>query len=148
LEKNRVAAAKCRINKKEKTEQLQRDSHVKAKENAELRGLVETMESELHTLTAYLSAHSKCADCRNPEQLQEALQIIQDQEIRKRFPGLSNGSLSAHSPVLSTSGQSMASDFYSQSGLDGSPCTLNPPLPEFNLGADLDMNFMNSPIPD
>ena len=147
LEKNRVAAAKCRINKKEKTEQLQRDSHTKAKENIELRGLLETMETELHTLTAYLTAHANCADCRNPDQLQEALQMIQDQEMRKRFPGLGNGSLSAHSPVLSSSGQSMDSPYYGHSGLAASPSEMNPPLPEFNLGGDLDMNSMNSPLP-
>lgn len=37
LEKNRLAAAKCRVNKKEKTEQLQRDSHDKAVQNAYLK---------------------------------------------------------------------------------------------------------------
>lgn len=147
LEKNRVAAAKCRINKKEKTEQLQRDSHVKAKENVELRGLLETMETELQTLTSYLTAHANCSECRNPDQLQEALQMIQDQEMRKRFPGLSNGALTMHSPVLSISGESMGSGLYSESAFGDTPSNMNPPLPEFNLAGDLDMSSMNSPLP-
>lgn len=145
LEKNRVAAAKCRINKKEKTEQLQRDSHTKAQENGQLRGLVETMEAERNTLAAYLGAHASCGDCRNPSQLKEALRMFQESEMRKRFPGLAGEAVTADtSPVLSASGQSMDSGLFDDVGFNSTASALNPPLPDFNLGGDYDMH---SPLP-
>jgi hypothetical protein len=145
LEKNRVAAAKCRINKKEKTEQLQRDSHTKAQENGQLRGLVETMEAERNTLAAYLGAHASCGDCRNPSQLKEALRMFQENEMRKRFPGLVGEAVTANSsPALSVSGQSMDSGLFDDVGFNSTASALNPPLPDFNLGGDYDMH---SPLP-
>ena len=145
LEKNRVAAAKCRVNKKEKTEQLQRDSHTKTQENGQLRGLVETMEAERNTLAAYLSAHASCADCRNPHQLKEALEMFQGNEMRKRFSGVVGEAVTATtSPVLSVSVQSMDSGLYDDTDLT-STSAMNPPLPDFNLGVDYDMN---SPMPN
>jgi len=145
LEKNRIAAAKCRINKKEKTEQLQRDSHTKAQENGQLRGLVETMEAERNTLAAYLGAHASCGDCRNPSQLKEALRMFQGNEIRKRFPGLVGEAVTADtSPILSVSGQSMDSGIFDDVGFNSTASALNPPLPDFNLGGDYDMH---SPLP-
>ena len=144
LEKNRVAAAKCRVNKKEKTEQLQRDSHTKAQENNQLRGLVETMEAERNTLTAYLSAHASCADCRNPHKLKEALQMFQENEMRKHFPELLGVAATADaSPVLSASGHSTDSGLYDDSDF-ASISAMNPPLPDFNLVGDYDME---SPLP-
>jgi hypothetical protein len=145
LEKNRVAAAKCRVNKKEKTEQLQRDSHTKAQENGQLRGLVETMETERNTLAAYLGAHASCPDCRNPHQLKEALQIIQENEMRKHLPGLGGEATTANtSSSMSLSGQSLASDPYDDDSLISNYPAMNPPLPDFNLVGDYDMN---SPLP-
>jgi hypothetical protein len=145
LEKNRVAAAKCRINKKEKTEQLQRDSHTKAQENGQLRGLVETMEAERNTLAAYLNAHVSCGDCRNPNQLKEALRIFQENEMRKRFSGLVGEAVTANtSPVLSVSGQSMDSALFDDVGFNSTASALNPPLPDFNLSGDYDIH---SPLP-
>ena len=144
LEKNRVAAAKCRVNKKEKTEQLQRDSHTKAQENGQLRGLVETMEAERNTLAAYLSAHASCVDCRNPHQLKEALQMFQENEIRKCFPGLMGEAATENtSPLLSVSDQSIDSDLYDDPDL-ASTSAMHPPLPDFDLDGDYDMN---SPLP-
>lgn len=145
LEKNRVAAAKCRINKKEKTEQLQRDSHTKAQQNSQLRGLVETMEVERNTLAAYLDAHASCADCRDPHQLKEALQMFQESEMRRRFPGLAGETVTANtSPVLSASERSLASGLYEDTGLTSTYSGMHPPLPDFNLGGDYNMN---SPLP-
>ena len=144
LEKNRVAAAKCRVNKKEKTEQLQRDSHSKAQENGQLRGLVDTMELERNTLAAYLSAHASCADCRNPHRLKEALQMFQEKEMRKHLSGLVGKAARADaSPVLSASGHSTVSGLYDDSDL-ASISAMNPPLPDFSLGGDYDMD---SPLP-
>jgi hypothetical protein len=140
LEKNRVAAAKCRVNKKEKTEQLQRDSHTKAQENRQLRGLVETMEAERNSLAAYLGAHASCADCRDPVHLKEALEMFQENEMRNSFPGLVGEAVTANtSPVLS-----MSSGLYDDTGLTSTYSSMNPPLPDFNLSGDYDMN---SPLP-
>lgn len=145
LEKNRVAAAKCRINKKERTEQLQRDSHTKAQENTQLRGLVENMEAERNTLAAYLDAHASCADCRHPHQLKEALQMLQENEMRKRFPRLVGEAVTANtSPVLSVSDRSMTSGLYDDADLTSTYSAINPALPVFSLGDDYDMN---SPLP-
>jgi hypothetical protein len=145
LEKNRVAAAKCRINKKEKTEQLQRDSHTKAQENSQLRGLVERMEAERNTLAAYLDAHASCADCRDPHQLKEALQMFQESEMRRRFPGLAGEAVTANtSPILSVSERSLASGLYEDTGLTSTYSGMPPPLPDFDLDGDYDMN---SPLP-
>jgi hypothetical protein len=44
LEKNRVAAAKCRIKEKQQVDQMVQDSRLMAKENTELRNLVTTVE--------------------------------------------------------------------------------------------------------
>jgi hypothetical protein len=146
LEKNRVAAAKCRVNKKEKTEQLQRDSHTKAQENSQLRGLVETMEAERNNLATYLGAHASCIDCRNPTQLKEALQMFHEKQMRHRFPALTGDAVTANtSPVLSVSEQSMTSGLYDDAGLTSNYSVINPPLPDFNLGGDYDMN---SPLPN
>jgi hypothetical protein len=146
LEKNRVAAAKCRINKKEKTEQLQRDSHTKAQENGRLRGLVESMEAERSTLAAYLGAHASCGDCRNPSQLKETLRMFQESEMMKRFPGLVGDPVTADaSPVLSVSGKSMDSGFFDDAGFNSTAPVPNPPLPDFNMSGDYDMH---SPLPD
>jgi hypothetical protein len=141
LEKNRVAAAKCRINKKERMEQLQRDSHTKAQENTQLRDLVETMKAERNTLAAYLDAHASCADCRHPHQLKEALHMFQENEMRKRFPRLVGEAVTANtSPVLSVSGRSMTSGLYDDADLTAAYSAMNPPLPVFSLGSDYDMN--------
>lgn len=145
LEKNRVAAAKCRVNKKEKTEQLQRDSHTKAQANNQLRTLVETMEAERSTLAAYLAAHANCTDCRDPHHLKEALEMFQEMEPRARFPGLVGETLSANSsPVLSMSDQSMASGLYDDVGLTSTYSSMNPPLPDFHLTDEYDLH---SPLP-
>lgn len=67
LEKNRLAAAKCRVNKKEKTDQLQRDSHDKAVENTFLKQMIMQMKEEVLQLQTILTSHSSSDRCRNPE---------------------------------------------------------------------------------
>jgi hypothetical protein len=73
LEKNRLAAAKCRINKKEKTDQLQQDSHNKAVENTFLKQTVMQMREEVQQLQTILMSHSSSDHCRNPESIHDAL---------------------------------------------------------------------------
>jgi hypothetical protein len=73
LEKNRLAAAKCRVNKKEKTDQLQRDSHDKAVENTFLKQMIMQMKEEVLQLQTILTSHSSSDRCRNPDTIHEAL---------------------------------------------------------------------------
>ena len=73
LEKNRLAAAKCRINKKEKIEQLQRDSHDKVVHNAFLKEQIMRMKEETQRMNAMFLAHANCEGCKSPEEIQKQL---------------------------------------------------------------------------
>jgi hypothetical protein len=73
LEKNRLAAAKCRVNKKEKTDHPQRDSHNKAVENTFLKQMIMQMKEEVLQLQTILTSHSSSDRCRNPDTIHEAL---------------------------------------------------------------------------
>lgn len=73
LEKNRLAAAKCRVNKKERTDQLQRDSHDKAVENSFLKQTIMQMKEEVQQLQTVLMSHSSNNQCKNPDSIHEAL---------------------------------------------------------------------------
>lgn len=118
LEKNKLAASKCRIKKKEKNEQILQDSRTKAKENRVLRNLARTMEMELQRLRTFLSAHSDSSNCQKREELKEALRILQEADPSKRF----SGSPWAECPALSLSGKSPSDDSYGRS-----PATPAPP---------------------
>ncbi|KIW26338.1 uncharacterized protein PV07_09438 [Cladophialophora immunda] len=136
LEKNRIAAAKCRINKKEKTERLQRDSHDKRVENACLREQVTCMKDEIQQTYAILVAHANCAGCKSPEEIQTHLialadaffseQIVMAGENFTVFPQMSFERLPA-----------TPDNFFSGSTTDH---TLHPPLPEFNRSAEFEVH--------
>lgn len=73
LEKNRLAAAKCRVNKKEKTDQLQRDSHDKAVENTFLKQTILQMKEEVQQLQTILMSHSSSDHCKDPDSIHDTL---------------------------------------------------------------------------
>lgn len=73
LEKNRLAAAKCRVNKKERTDQLQRDSHDKAVENSFLKQTILQMKEEVQQLQTILISHSSSDRCKDPESIHVTL---------------------------------------------------------------------------
>ncbi|KAL6248377.1 hypothetical protein RBB50_004632 [Rhinocladiella similis] len=136
LEKNRVAAAKCRMNKKEKTDQLQRDSHEKAVQNAYLKDQVMRMKDEIQQMNALLLAHANCEECKAPE------------EIQTQLAHLGSDFFAAHMAF----GNTNFGDFSSQmnfpelplmdnSYFDQSPSQVqaHPPLPEFNRSADFEV---------
>jgi hypothetical protein len=79
LEKNRAAAAKCRISKKEKTERMRRDSHDKAVENAYLKEQVMRMKEEVQQINAILGAHASCDGCKSPEEIHALLTALGNQ---------------------------------------------------------------------
>jgi hypothetical protein len=147
LEKNRLAAAKCRINKKEKTEQLQRDSHDKAVHNAFLKDQVMQMKEEIQQINAMLLTHANCKGCKNPD------------EIQKHLSHLSTDFMNSHVPVsVSVSAaQSNYGDYPSMTldemppGLDHAQmlndsyfpaldAELNPPLPDFDRSGEFDVH--------
>jgi hypothetical protein len=138
LEKNRVAAAKCRIKKKEKNEQMVEESRMKAKENQQLRTLVRTMELEMHTLTTVLSAHSNSSDCKKLEETKETLRIFQEADTSKRYPDLCDGSSPADTPALSYSGKSISSVSDSRSPSTPSSSAIQTPSLDLYLLGDKD----------
>jgi hypothetical protein len=142
LEKNRVAASKCRTKKKEKNEQMLEDSRTKAKENKVLRELVGTMETELHTLTTVLSAHSDSLNCKKPVQLKEALRMFQRGDADKRYSDLGDGTSGSDSPALSFCGNSTSSDSYDRSPATPSPSTMQTPRVDSYILEDM---FVDSP---
>ena len=71
LEKNKLAAAKCRVNKKDKTEQLQRDSQDKAFENKFLRQTIVQMNKEIQQLHTVLLSHVFSDCCENAKSIHE-----------------------------------------------------------------------------
>lgn len=142
LEKNRLAAAKCRVNKKEKTEQLQRDSHDKAVENAYLKGEVIRMKEEIQQLNAILLAHTSCESCKSPEEIQKLLQELTAEYLPYQI-GLGPPDFQEYTGIqldcMPLVSQGMDEDSYFAMALPDSSM-VNPPLPEFNRPADFEVH--------
>lgn len=135
LEKNRLAAAKCRVNKKEKTERLQRDSHEKAVENAYLKDQVMRMKDEIQQMNAILVAHANCEGCQSPEEIQAHLNALGNEFFNQQmalghnfaeFSQMDFGNLAV-----------MPDNFFA--GADANPM-LHPPLPEFDRSAEFEVH--------
>lgn len=129
LEKNRLAAAKCRVNKKERTDQLQRDSHDKAVENTFLKQTVLQMKEEVQQLQTVLMSHSSSDHCRNPESIHETLGAAGSDDFADQMAN--NHFLSIQSRHQDTTMRHLGHD----QGLQGDyfqPCEA-PALPEFNM---------------
>lgn len=130
LEKNRLAAAKCRINKKEKTDQLQRDSHDKAIENTFLKQTIMQMKEEVQQLQTLLMSHSSSEHCKNPENIHEALGAADSKNFTS---AMTNNHFLSMQPQDSTMHQlqSTHEDYFQPRVI--------PALPEFNLSADFEV---------
>lgn len=132
LEKNRLAAAKCRVNKKEKTEQLQRDSHDKAVENAFLKEQVMRMKEEVQQMNALLLAHANCEGCKSPENIQKHLNNLGNEFLAHHMSNAGhNFSDYSHMPL----DLDMEHEQYYPSAEQS---LMNPPLPEFNEEAEFE----------
>lgn len=140
LEKNRVAAAKCRVKKKEKDEQMLQDSRLKAKENKELHDMVREMEVEMNTLTTFLAAHSDSSNCKKPGQLKETLRQFQSPNMARWFSGSSDSPSSVHSPMLSLSDHSPSSTSNSRSPATPSECATQAPKLGSYIVGDMDID--------
>lgn len=131
LEKNRLAAAKCRVNKKEKTEQLQRDSHDKACQNAFLSEQVMRMKEEIQQMNALLLQHANHEGCKSSEDIQAHLNNM-SHDFYPSHMGLPPdfGNFGAMSEMEQSNYFSPASDI----------SMMNPPLPEFDRDAEFDVS--------
>lgn len=136
LEKNRLAAAKCRINKKEKTEQLQRNSHEKAVHNAFLKEQVMRMKEEVQQMNALLLSHANCEGCKSPEEIQKHLSNLGNEffaqhmsSLNYDYPQVTLGEMSRIDPA-------MQNEYFGHSGAGQQ--MLNPPLPEFDRTAEFE----------
>lgn len=143
LEKNRLAAAKCRVNKKEKTEQLQRDSHDKAVHNAFLKDQVMHMKEEIQQMNAILLAHANCKGCKAPDEIQKHLSHLSNDFLTNQMPSQMNqqpayGEYPQMSmddmPSISQPPMMPDSYFEHDSGM------LHPPLPDFDRSADFEVH--------
>lgn len=136
LEKNRLAAAKCRINKKEKTEQLQRDSHDKAVHNAFLKEQVMRMKEEVQQMNALLLAHANCDGCKSPDDIQKHLNNLGNEFFAQHMSGMAHEFPSFGSMPVDMS--DMEHEHYFSPDTD--PSLLNPPLPEFDREPEFDVS--------
>ena len=138
LEKNRLAAAKCRINKKDKTEQLQRDSHEKGLHNAFLKEQIMRMKTEVQHMHAILLAHANCNGCKSPEEIQKHLATIGQEYLANQM--LSDG-FNDYSPMqMDSMPQGPMDDDYFSSMSPENPAMIHPPLPEFNRSAEFEVH--------
>ncbi|KAK5081911.1 hypothetical protein LTR70_009246 [Exophiala xenobiotica] len=135
LEKNRLAAAKCRVNKKEKTEQLQRDSHDKAVQNAFLKEQVMRMKEEVQQMNALLLGHANCDGCKSPQDIQKHLSHLGNEYFSNYMQGLSSHDFSSFSN-MSFEQAEMEHEHYFSPATDSS---MNPPLPEFDREPEFDV---------
>lgn len=135
LEKNRLAAAKCRVNKKEKTEQLQRDSHDKAVENAFLKEQVMRLKEEVQQINALLLAHANCEGCKSPEDIQKHLNDLGQEFFNSHMSGLAHEYPSFSGLPVDIN---MDHDNYFSPASDLS--MINPPLPDFDREPEFDVS--------
>ena len=140
LEKNRVAAAKCRINKKEKTERMRRDSRDKAVENAYLKMQVMRMKEEVQQINTILGAHANCDGCKSPKEIHAHLTALGNQFSNQQL------NITGHNDEVlqqvNFAGLPVLPDgFFSGSAAQS---MLHTPLPEFNLSADFEVH---TPVP-
>ncbi|EXJ84770.1 hypothetical protein A1O3_05442 [Capronia epimyces CBS 606.96] len=136
LEKNRLAAAKCRINKKEKTDKLQRDSHEKAVQNAYLKDQVMRMKDEIQQMNAILLAHASCEGCKAPEEIQAHLSHIGNDFFNQHLTMSSQG-FGDYPPLDFAELSTMPDNFLSSPSQDHG---LNPPLPDFDRSAEFEVH--------
>jgi hypothetical protein len=141
LEKNRIAAAKCRVKKKEKDKQMLQDSHLRAKENKELHEMVREMEVEISTLTTFLVAHSCSSNCKKSDQLKEALRQFQGPNMARWFSGSSDPPSSVHSSMPSLSDHNPSSPSNSRSPTTPSECATQALEFDSYIVGDMDMDI-------
>lgn len=138
LEKNRLAAAKCRVNKKEKTEQLQRDSHDKAVQNAYLKDQLLRMKEEVQQMNALLLAHANCDGCESPEEIQRHLTHLGHEFYAQQIASMTQSNYPAYPADLAQYKSEHVAQSTYLSPINQSDF-LHPPLPDFDRESNFDM---------
>lgn len=141
LEKNRLAAAKCRVNKKEKTEQLQRESHEKGVHNAFLKEQIMRMKEEVQQMNAILLAHANCEGCKSPEDIQQHLSNLGNEFFSHHMSSLNYGDYPQMNmpEMLHMNAQpGVHPAFYAH--LNGDGTLMNQSLPDFDGTADFEVH--------
>jgi len=136
LEKNRLAAFKCRNNKKEKIEQLQRDSHDNALQNAFLKEQIMRMKEEVKQINALLLAHTNCEGWKSPEDIQKLRSDLGNDPFAQDTQGLTHKFLGFAN--ISFDHSDMAHDRYLPPTADLS--LINPPLPDFDTELEFNVS--------
>jgi hypothetical protein len=133
LEKNRLAAAKCRINKNVMISQLQRDSHDKAAENTYLKEIVRRMTEEIQELQIVLMCHSSSDHCKNSGSIYEVLGVAGSDDLASQVASNHFLLMQPQEATMQHLGhdESIYSNYFQ-------PCEA-PALPDFNLSADLEI---------
>lgn len=143
LEKNRLAAAKCRVNKKEKTEQLQRDSHDKAVHNAFLKDQIMHMKEQVQQMNAVLLAHANCKGCKAPDEISKHLSQLGNEFMANQMQPQMNASNYEDFEQMQMddmSGMShMTDSYFAAMESEHHSGMLNPPLPDFDRSAEFDV---------
>jgi hypothetical protein len=137
LEKNRLAAAKCRINKKEKTEQLQKDSHNKAIENAYLRDQIMRLKDEVQSINSILLAHANCEGCKSPEEIRAHLSAIGNDFLNQQMALSAQPDYNDLAQMNFQDLPVMSDNFFN--GASQNPF-VHPPLPEFDRNAEFEVH--------
>ena len=143
LEKNRVAAAKCRVKKKEKHEQMLQDARLKVRENQELHEMVREMEAEMSTLTTFLAAHLDSSNCNKADQLNGDLRQFQGPNMAGWFSGSLDPPSSVHCPMPLLSDHSPSSSTSnSRSPATPSEYTTQAPTLDSYIISDMDIDSL------
>jgi hypothetical protein len=79
LEKNRMAAAKCRIKRKDRAELLQRSLHDQTLRNAFLKQEISSLEEETRRLQSCLVSHSTSGGCNMPAEIHQVLRQLKSE---------------------------------------------------------------------
>ena len=79
LEKNRMAAAKCRIKRKDRAELLQRSLHDQTLRNAFLKREISSLEEETRRLQSCLVSHSTSGGCNMPAEIHQVLRQLKSE---------------------------------------------------------------------
>lgn len=104
LERNRVAASKCRQKKKEWTNNIESQARQLQKDNASLHHLVDSLKEEILFLKGEMLKHSPCGHSDIQEYLQRSVQS---------FHGLPNGNIKQETSPLGTAPPSPTSSSHS-----------------------------------
>ena len=114
LERNRVAASKCRQKKKEWTNNIESQARQLQKDSASLHLMADSLKEEILFLKGEMLKHSACGHSDIQEYLQRGVQV---------FHALPNGNIKQETSPLGTASPSPTSS--SQSRADPSPLDLS-----------------------